>query len=528
MEYRSIDRSATFFGSSFLEDYLGSGKFDELRSFSPDLEGIKKAMDARLSFSKEKRSVLSKDLSRQYRDAQITLDAKSPVNQGIELLKKENTFTITTGQQIHIGLGPLYVFYKALDVISICKQLREKYDNYHFVPVFWMASEDHDLEEIQDVKVFGQEFKWNSSQSGAVGRMTTTGIPELFSEIQSNFRFNEVQEDFINRCREFYSNTTLSVAFRKLIHSYFEESGLVVLDADSKVLKESFIPVMRDEIFGSNYDSLTDTTQKLKSLGYPQQLVIRNTNLFHMNTVGRHKMSLNENKVNSENGEMLVYKDEIDPYLEREAVNVSPNAALRPLYQEWVLPNLVYVGGPGEIRYWLQLKGVFDNYEMKMPMLQLRTSNIILPQKAQRIVGEDIDLMFQDEQVIINHYDSGTNEVSIRIEALEKSISESLGDYISYTKQHISGYSPEGKINKLESKLSEIYKMTQDRLIHQSENDSTLKKALNVKRTLFDSKRIQEREDHIISHLDTLLVINVDVIDLFGQLKKSKINIIST
>ncbi len=148
----TLDRRETFFTNPFLEDYYYSDKLDEFKSYS-SIADIESAIANKASFSTEKREVLVSVLKEQYAEFDLSKEGSELVAKNIDLLREQNTFTVATGQQIHIGLGPMYVLYKAFDAIAIAQELKDKYPNKNFVPVFWMATEDHDLEEIAQVNI---------------------------------------------------------------------------------------------------------------------------------------------------------------------------------------------------------------------------------------------------------------------------------------------------------------------------------------------------------------------------------------
>ena len=435
------------------------------------------------------------------------------VKQNISSLAEDNTFTITTGQQIHIGLGPLYVIYKALDVLAIAKEFREKYPEKNFVPVFWMASEDHDLEEISEVNVFGKKLKWETDQVGPVGRMKPNGLYELFQTIKDDFNFSDLQFAFIQKCQDIYSSSAnLSIAFRRLMHEYFGSTGLVILDGDNQELKDSFSTVLDDELKTKNYESLEASSKLFEESGYKRQLVIRPSNLFDMTSGNRVKVSERTNVSVAHN-----------------AYNLSPNAALRPFYQEWILPNLLYVGGPSELKYWMQLKGIFDNYKLPMPILHLRTSNIIVPKKQFEKSGlNEVDILFESNVNLAKKMSEETKSLAIDLQAKHETILKSIQDYKVLTAKSFKGFSLEGKINKLVPKVEELRSLTDIQLQLHISGNSDLNKVLKIKDKYFNSEKVQEREEHVLAHVYLLHVGLSELISHFGLKNSQKIGLLFT
>jgi uncharacterized protein YllA (UPF0747 family) len=508
MEYLEVDRDKTFFASQFISDYY-EGKLSDFHTYSPDISSLKSAIAAKSTFAQDKRDNLVTVLKKQYSVAK--LEPGESIAQNIEALSDSNTYTVTTGQQIHIGLGPLYVLYKIMDVLAIAAELKKESTEHHFVPVFWMASEDHDLEEISEVKVYGKSIKWETNQKGPVGRMNTDGLKEVFEQIEKDFNLSEEQLSFVELCkREYVTSTNLSISFRRILHTYFKDTGLVILDADDEVLKKSFLPVFRDEIAYKNAEALNQTTDKLVKAGYNQQLVIRDCNVFDMSLGDRIKIT--------------------NPISESmNAYNLSPNAALRPLYQEWILPNLVYVGGQSELKYWMQLKGMFDNYKVPLPILHLRKSNTLIPKKRVKSLSDNMILdLFNSKE---NLGKKNSEEFNILTELLinkYESITNALSDYNVLVKAAFSGFSLDGKVSKVEPKILEMKTLVDDRLSVKLEQYSGLNKLLRIKDMYFNEEAIQERESHFIAHIDEVPTLVLTSVSQFGFRKSQKIDIIMT
>lgn len=485
MEHRVLDRQSTFFNNNFLEDYYHSSKLDHLRTYRPSIDEIGKAIKSKKNFTASQRSLLVSVLQNQYRGANVVVEKK--VKKNIENLQFSNTFTVTTGQQIHLGLGPLYVIYKAYDTIAIAQELNEKYADSNFVPVFWMATEDHDLEEIAEINIFGNKQRWETTQTGAVGRMKPNGVAELFLSVKNAYNFSEQQNEFLDTCIAVYaSSSNLSEAFRRLLHTYLGHTGLVILDADDAEMKHSFNEVMSDELKGKNYTALTAFSEQLEQCGHQRQLHIRPCNLFSLTTSGRKKIELNEQAVASST---------------YSAHNLSPNAAIRPLYQEWILPNLVYVGGGSELKYWLQLKGLFDNYAMPMPILHLRTSNIVLPRKlAENLDVNDFELFFSDDESIAAHFNVQIANISQNFQLLHSALIEKLVSYERLSQDTFSGFSLASKISKLVPKINELDALVKEQIVNKSRENTGLNKWLKLKAIYFNESEVQERTSHVLAH----------------------------
>lgn len=374
---------------------LVSGE-EKLRPFlghvhSLETYGVKMQERAALPIDRE---VLVSSLLDQY---QTMGGAKGKVLDNIVALRNGNTYTITTGHQLNIFTGPLYFVYKILHTIRLAEELCRAYPDNHFVPVYWMASEDHDLAEVSFLHLFGKRFDWKTDRTGAVGRMRTDGLAALADELAEFFLTQPNVLEVIGIFRKAYSEcATLADATRHFTDALFGHYGLVVMDGDRPELKGQFVDVMlRDAMEHLSYEAVRDTNDRLKSLGYPAQVNPREVNLFYLAD------GLRERIVRTEEGFHVLHTDkrwsarEFEVEMKGHPQRFSPNVVLRPMYQERVLPNLAYIGGAGELGYWLQLKEAFGRNGVSYPVLVLRNHLMLIdPGSAKRM--DSLGLMVQD------------------------------------------------------------------------------------------------------------------------------------
>ncbi|MGY5353415.1 bacillithiol biosynthesis cysteine-adding enzyme BshC [Wenyingzhuangia sp. IMCC45467] len=375
----------TGFFSKIMLDYL-EGKeslkpfyhrFPSINNFEAQIEEKSK------SFSLESRKILVAALEHQYKE----IDISNLTQQNINNLVLSNTFTITTGHQLNLFSGPLYFLYKIVSVINLCKELKEKYPKQNFVPIYWMASEDHDFEEIQYFNFKNQKISWETQASGAVGRLNTNGLDEVFKEfsslLNSGIHANELRELFK---KAYLEHNNLTDASRYLVNALFGEYGLVVVDGDDKNLKSLFKPYVLQELKEQiSYKNVTNTSGKLAEQSYPNQVHPREVNLFYIGDGFRERI-IKKEEVFTVNNTSLTFSsaEEIFDKIDNTTDVISGNALLRPLYQEVILPNLCYVGGGGELAYWMQLKSTFKAFNVPFPMLLMRNSALLVTQKQQK------------------------------------------------------------------------------------------------------------------------------------------------
>jgi bacillithiol biosynthesis cysteine-adding enzyme BshC len=325
-------------------------------------------------FGASQRDLLQEGLEELYEDVLRT----EKVETNIEKLGQANCFTVTTGHQLSLATGPLFFLYKILHVIKQCEELKASYPDYEFVPVYWMASEDHDFAEIQSVSLFQQVLKWDRSQGGAVGRMNLDGLEAVISEIQTKFQNHPESE--IHSLMEAMSGETYGKAFFQFVNELFGHYGLIIIDGDLPLWKEAFCPIFKQELLsGFSAKALGRTNQSLSQAGFPLQVEAKDTNLFYLSPDKRERIQRTE--TGFQFGSKELDTESMLTELKNHPESFSPNVVLRPVYQEFLLPNLCYVGGPGEIMYWLQLKEVFEEAEVLFPLIQARTSILLLEEK---------------------------------------------------------------------------------------------------------------------------------------------------
>ena len=183
MEVDCIPMGQTGFFSPLICDYLEEKP--ALKSFYhriPSIANFKlQFAEKQQNFPKENRQRLVKALRQQY----ATTEVPAEVTSNLELLSQDDTFTVTTGHQLNLFTGPLYFMYKIAATIKLVSQLKEAYPEANFVPVYWMATEDHDFEEINYFNFNGQKIQWSQDKGGAVGRLTTAGLEEVLQVFSS-------------------------------------------------------------------------------------------------------------------------------------------------------------------------------------------------------------------------------------------------------------------------------------------------------------------------------------------------------
>jgi len=385
----SIPFRETNYFSVFICDYLEENsdlkpfynRFPSIDNFTAQIEEKRNSE----LVSGSHRTVLVEVLQRQYQH----INTSNATANNIELLQQQNTFTITTGHQLNLFTGPLYFLYKIISTINLCEELRTKHPENNFVPVYWMATEDHDFEEINYFNFKGSKVQWTRDFGGAVGELSTKGleeVSELFSEKLGPGKNAAYLRELFKKA--YINHSNLADATRFLANKLFGAYGLVVLDANDSGLKQLFIPYLKQELLQqTSFKVVSETIEKFPG-DYKIQVNPREVNLFYI-TKGVRERIIKENGSFSVNNTTIKWtENELLKHLYEVPERFSPNVLLRPLYQEVVLPNLCYIGGGGELAYWLELKAMFKEFDVPFPMLLLRNSAVVINEAQQKRIAK--------------------------------------------------------------------------------------------------------------------------------------------
>lgn len=435
--------------SKVMKDLLN--EVEALKSFgTPGLreeqfELINKKKSA--SYSSKMRALVAKELAAQHPEP-------SEKEQRLLQLFEQGASTVCTGHQLMVCGGTAFFEVKILSTIALARTLSTQL-NTEVVPVFWMATEDHDFEEIASFQVNGRRFTWKHEQTGGpVGRLETSGLATQLEDFLKNTRLTSLQQEFLqNRLRAYKSTSTLAEATRMMVREWAADLGILVVDGDSRALKSASEHLWNLEMSGSLSELIQRQSAALNDSGYSSQVYPRPINLFKIDNNSRTRIT-----------------EKVDGL---EAFEISPNALLRPVYQETVLPNLAYVGGGGELAYWLQLGQVFDHLELPMPLLYLRDSLLCLTEKTSRNMSQQHltpqSLLNSTREIqlkkAVGYFNELTQETEALSQPLEKAVKhwgKAMEERYPEMKQHVEALHK--KISNLSRKtIEQRYRISKDR-----------------------------------------------------------------
>lgn len=390
MDVEQIAFAQTGYFSRLICDYLAEDpRLREFYGRFPNRSEFGAQVDAKAArFSDAHREILYQALKRQYEGTPVG----KAVGTNLAMLKEPNSFTVVTGHQLNIFTGPLYFVYKIVTAIRLARILKTEYPKYNFIPVYWMATEDHDFEEIRYFNLNGKKLQWNPKEDavtgGAVGRMATDGLDEVYEALVRETGHSDLATSLQRLFKKAYlEHGSLADATRYLVNELFGQYGLVIVDGDDRSLKQRLVPLIKDDVFEhTQYGEVTGTIERLRKASdlYRIQVNPREVNYFYLGENSRQRIVRTPAGYAVQGTNIQWDREGLGQEIENHPERFSPNVIARPLYQELVLPNLCYIGGGGEIAYWLELRSAFRAAGLPFPILMLRNSALIVSGKQQR------------------------------------------------------------------------------------------------------------------------------------------------
>lgn len=519
-----ISFSQTNSFSKLIVDYLAEDvAVQPFYQYRPTIDAIEQVIADK---QKEaiNRNTLSEAVWLQYESLE---NIPAQVSSNIHALNDKHTFCIVTAHQLNIFGGPLYLIYKIAQTISTCKQLKEKYPAYNFVPVYWLGSEDHDFEEINHIHLFNKKIEWTDKQGGATGAYSTQSILSALQELKSILGESSFADELMILMENAYHQETLTKASRYLANALFGKHGLVVIDGDDALLKRQFISILKDELLHqTSHQWVLQQNNKLENLGYKQQAYPREINLFYLSKNSRERIEyhLAENKYVVLNTSISFSREAILQELEQHPERFSPNVILRPLYQQKVLPALAYIGGGGELSYWLQLKTLFEQYSVCFPQLILRNSALLIHsatyKKIEKMHLSVLDFFQQTESLKKYYITQNTKEdldiTSFKLEVETTFIKlQELAKEIDPTLVGTVGAELQKSLQSMDNIQKRLVKSLKQK------NETTLNQIEKIKMQLFPENTLQERIENFsayyIKYGSAFIDDLVDIFDVYNK-----------
>ncbi|MFT4535296.1 MAG: bacillithiol biosynthesis cysteine-adding enzyme BshC [Saprospiraceae bacterium] len=472
----------------------------EFYNYSPDLSSFEKAIVDRKS-KRVDRSLLVSVLEANY--SEINPSELQKVN--IASLRDENTFTIITAHQPSLLGGPLYYILKVCSVINLCIQLKDKYPEYNFVPTFISGGEDHDFDEIDHLNLFGKSVSWDREARGPVGRLDIEGLQSVIDEVLEILGDNPITQKLKSILNEsIESCDTYGLFVFKFVNALFGKYGVIAVNMDDAKLKAAFAPIMKKELLERLSQPLvTETQEQLTTDNFKAQAFPRDINLFYLGEGSRDRIEYEDGKYVIVDSTLTFSESEILEELHSKPENFSPNVVMRPLYQESILPNLAYIGGGGEIAYWLERKSQFEAFDVFYPMLIRRNSVMIINKglnKTMDKLGFSTSDLFQTEDELINQYINANTEVEIELDDQKTTIQKAYEEIANKSKQVDPGLA-KSVLAEMTKQLKNIDQMeSRMKRAIKSQQEVQVNKIGKMKDKLFPNNGLQERFDNFMPH----------------------------
>ena len=428
--------------------------------------------------SDEQRAAIVKIIKDQYKN----FNAGKHTQLNIDALKNKKTFAVVTGQQLGIFGGPLYTFYKIITAIKLSAYLKVKFDEYEFVPVFWLEGDDHDFDEVRSFKIINEkneveEIFYEDGLEEDVNRGNVSGIifneniKKIFEKLNQDLRDTEFKSSILDLIKKSYGEgKTFESSFRTLLFNLFDEYGIVFFDPSDKNIKQILKPVFEKELnnFRSHTKQVIERSAALEEK-YHAQVKVKPVNLFLNDDDGRHSIEPTESEFKLKGKRKKFSREELQNILDNSPEKFSPNVLLRPICQDYLLPTALYIAGPSEISYFAQVMPLYKSFNIEPPFIYPRSSATIIENNIAGII-EKYDLnyeeIFSKPDEIVNSVVKQVSELDTekmfsglnnQLENLLSSIKEdltaldnNLGDVVEKTKGRIT-QSLEGLKNKTEN-----------------------------------------------------------------------------
>ncbi len=462
--------------------------------------------------NKTNRADLVKIIKSQYSN----FSPSEKTSHNLDLLKSNKTLAVVTGQQIGILGGPLYTFYKIVTVVKLSKYLSERYDNFNFVPVFWIEGDDHDFNEIRHVNLindkndlqifnYGNEVSEDEDRNSVGFMKIDESIKQFFDEIKSNIRNTEFTSGILTRLKSYYATgRSLKEAFKELIFWLFDKEGLIIFDPQDKSIKEMLKPIFKNELdnFRKHTETMVSVSAELEDI-YHAQVKVRPVNLFYNTDGGRFLLDPVDNEFRLHKRRKRFSYDELMNLIETEPEKFSPNVLLRPICQDYILPTAFYIGGPSEIAYFAQVLPLYDFFNVQSPIVYPRSSATILEKNIGSIIEKynlAISQVFWDPEDLKKHvlasltnitvddiFTESTEKIDTALDQLKEKLFEfdkTISDASTKYRQKILNY-----IEELKGKAVDSQK---------KKHETTLRQIDKLSSTLFPNANLQERQLNFI------------------------------
>jgi len=511
VDFRKIPGTSKLF-SDFLYDFnrverFYAGDFGKDKNYLRVFKSIKNRKYQRENLS----SILKKQNQR--------FGSGSQVFKNIELLQEDDSVVVFTGQQVGLFGGPLYTIYKAISTLKLAQALSYRFSKT-FIPLFWLDSEDHDFEEVRSTFIIDKEnqikeIRYLPAKIPSGSPMYKVVLEEKVSFclelLKSSLYPTEFKDKVIQRLEECYvKGETISNSFAKWIASLLGKYGLVIVDPGDEELKKIALDFFFKEIEnpGRSMKLVKETGERLESLGYHQQVIKpeETLNLFLEIEGRRCSLKWIGDLIQVEGSDKKLNRDDLGRIIEKEPQRLSPNVLLLPLMRSYLFPTAVYIGGPGEISYYAQLKSVFELFDLPIPVVYPRASMSLIEDKIKQVFQKySLDFMdlFQEPESLINSVLKGKFPDPLNKTLEEKR--QEIREILNNLEEELFSSEPALKpnIENTKGKIDYELKRLGEKLFqtYRQKNQILREQIYKAKNNLLPENKLQERVLNIVPFL---------------------------
>lgn len=513
IDFKDLERSTVL-----LRDYLGNT--GSIRSFFPvhanDPAGLRSLLPK--AATRAHRDTLTETLLRQNR----SFDNDPAAIANVEKLRDPKTLAVVTGQQMGLFTGPLYTIYKALATVRWCQYFHDQFPEYTFVPVFWLELEDHDFREVGTIRLIDATNdlisvtyeggdQENKSKTPICRLILTDEIAQRIGEISAALNKTDFTESWLKDVQAAYRpGETLSNAFAKLMARWLGRYGLILMDPSDPELKKLAAPIFKKALTDAApaHERFVKTTSDLKQAGYSAQVETEPAYLFVSDP--SHDLPWNSkatDKVRITSEELTTHRDEILSIPEKEPQRFIPNVVLRPIVQDFLLPTMAYVAGPGEIAYFAQFRSLYEFFGVPEPAIVPRPFLTLLEKKIKKVpekYGLSVKSILNEGESLVEKVAAQTSSVSNGPE-LERMIAEFSGRLAPLEKSLVqTDPSLKGAVATASDKIRQALTVLQTKTLEAEKRNHELVHTQLVKaiRHLLPNGQFQERELNALYYLN--------------------------
>ncbi len=436
----------------------------------------------------------------------------------INLLLERRACAVVTGQQTGLFSGPLYTVYKALTTIKLAERLNRTCEGC-YVPVFWMASDDHDFREVNHIFVPDKnnqicEIAYNGHPADSRIPVSSVEVNSQISESLQNLHDathpSEFKDGVFSSLTEAYqANSIFSESFGKWMMQLLKSFGVIIIDASDPRIKSLGVEIFKKEIAEKSPSSqqALHASEKLVKHNYHTQVQLHPNllNLFYAEKE-RQSLEIQDGVVHVKGTNKKFQVAELLKLIDEKPHFFSPNVLLRPIYQDALLPTIAYIAGPAEIAYYAQMKGIYESFGLPMPIIYPRKSLTLLEPKIEKVLDSynlNPQNFWGDVEMLIN--DIAKARLPENIENLIQNASSDITNNLQTLEGVVTGFDPTltNTVENVKSKINHQMDILEKKILqaYKKRNDVISQQIYKAKNSLYPNNHFQERVLNVVPYL---------------------------